>query len=70
MDGLYNQRPGSHRRELVAPCKGCRERTPGCHDHCERYAQYKGVVADKNAYMKRSQWDEYDPLAPKRRRDL
>lgn len=70
MEGLYNPRPGAKRRDLVAPCKWCRERTPGCPDHCERYAQFKGVVAEKNEYMKRRRWDEYDPLAPKRRRDL
>lgn len=22
-------------------CKGCTERKPGCHDHCETYKKYK-----------------------------
>jgi hypothetical protein len=26
---------------MTAPCKGCPDRYPGCHDHCPRYAEYK-----------------------------
>ena len=25
----------------IAPCKGCSERHPGCHDHCEEYKEWK-----------------------------
>ena len=25
----------------IAPCKDCANRNPGCHDRCERYADWK-----------------------------
>lgn len=38
-------------------CKGCAERYPGCHDHCEKYA------AEYAAYLKdKAKRDEY--MAP------
>lgn len=35
MDGMENSKMGSRRKELTAPCKGCKERFPGCHDGCK-----------------------------------
>lgn len=70
MDGMENSKMGSRRKELTAPCKGCKERFQGCHDGCQGYKEFQAAVAEKNKYMKRSRWDCYDPLAPKRRRDL
>lgn len=35
-------------------CKGCTERTPGCHDHCEKYK------AEKAEYLARKkEIDDY-----------
>lgn len=25
----------------VSPCKDCPDRFPGCHDHCDKYKQWK-----------------------------
>ena len=36
----------------VSPCKGCTERTPGCHDHCERYKEWRAWKDDVNAWLK------------------
>ncbi len=34
-------------------CKGCQDRHPGCHDHCESYQQVKkGVDQKKNLIYK------------------
>ena len=32
----------------ISPCKGCEERYPGCHDHCEKYAKWKAEVQKIN----------------------
>ena len=32
---------------MKAPCRGCGERYPGCHDHCERYQEAS------------TKWEEY-----------
>lgn len=28
---------------MIAPCKDCAERVPGCHASCTRYGEYKAV---------------------------
>lgn len=28
----------------IPPCKGCEERHTACHDHCERYKQWKAEI--------------------------
>lgn len=33
---------------LMPPCKGCPERHPGCHDHCERFKEYKLIREKEN----------------------
>lgn len=70
MEGLENSKIGSRRKELTAPCKGCQERVPGCHDRCGRYGEFRATVVRKNEHMKAHQWEVYDPMEPKRRRDL
>ena len=34
----------SHGGIAYAPCKGCTERTLGCHSTCEKYAKYKRLI--------------------------
>ena len=70
MEGMENSKMGSRRRDLMAPCKGCQERNPGCHDRCGAYEKYRETVARKNENLKAHEWNVYDPMAPKRRRDL
>lgn len=59
MDGLENSKIGSRRKELTAPCKGCQKRTPGCHDRCSAYLEFKAAVSKKNEYLRRNErpWD-------------
>lgn len=33
---------------MIAPCKGCPERQPGCHDTCEQFADYRAYLAEIN----------------------
>ena len=70
MEGMEFSKMGSRRKELTAPCKGCGERKPRCHDHCGKYGEFRKVVEKKNKHMKAHKWDMYDPMAQKRRRDL
>lgn len=30
--------------QIISPCKGCTERYPGCHDHCEKYDTWKAEI--------------------------
>lgn len=30
---------------IPPPCKGCPDRHPGCHDACERFAEWKSITA-------------------------
>ena len=32
----------------IAPCKGCTERYTACHDHCERFKEYKAMREKEN----------------------
>ena len=34
----------SHGGIAYATCKGCTERTLGCHSTCEKYAKYKRLI--------------------------
>lgn len=34
---------------MKAPCHGCEKRTPGCHDSCPEYQEYKSWCQRKNA---------------------
>ena len=73
MDAMHNAKPGSNRRELTAPCKGCHReiKKPGCHDHCGDYAEFREINEQKRQYEKQHSNNVlYDPLAPKRRRDF
>lgn len=64
-------RMGSMRKDLMAPCKGCQKRHTACHDRCEDFQAFRGRVEQLREYRKQHEGDEvWDPLAPKRRRDL
>ena len=49
---------------MDATCKGCADRFPGCHDKCERYAQFRAELERVNAirqkeveaYFNRALW--------------
>lgn len=70
MDGLENMAMGSRRKELVAPCKGFPRKTPGCHDQCSDYMEFKAVVSQKNEYLRKNERPKWDCMAGKWRREL
>ena len=39
----------------IPPCKGCLERTPGCHDKCVKYKEWRSNLDELNKRRK-----EYD----------
>lgn len=43
------------RQSEQCPCKGCTERFPSCHAHCQRYldwkAEYDRIEANRKKYM-------------------
>ena len=43
----------SHGGIVYAPCKGCTERTLGCHSSCEKYAKYKGLIKRNTNYYRK-----------------
>ena len=36
----------------VSPCKGCADRNPGCHDHCEAYKEWKAERDKVREYLR------------------
>lgn len=48
-------------------CKGCTDRYPGCHDHCEHYKEYRKAL-DEYAEKQLKAKKENAPFLEKRRR--
>ena len=43
-----------------APCKGCEERYPACHDTCEKYKTFRAEVDDiKHIKQIRNEFEAY-----------
>lgn len=61
MDGLEEKRMGSRRAELVAPCKGCGARKPGCHDKCQAFQGFRVRLEEKRKYEKANEHNVIDP---------
>ena len=40
----------------IPPCKGCADRTPGCHDKCEKYKEWKKILESANKARKEYQF--------------
>ena len=70
MDGLENSTMGSRRKDLIAPCKGCQRKRPGCHDGCGDYLEFKAVVSQKNEYLRKHERPMWDMAAGSWRRAL
>lgn len=43
---------------IESPCLDCPDRAPGCHDKCERYAEYKRKVDEIKSRRKKTLEDE------------
>lgn len=38
--------------KVIYSCKGCEDRYPGCHDHCEKYIEEKAICDKKKKEAK------------------
>ena len=50
---------------IVSPCKGCADRYPACHDHCERFKEYKEIREKENEARRqyeRKPFVKYNPF--------
>ena len=45
-------RPDPVTREM-SPCKGCEQRNVGCHDHCEKYKEWRSGLDELNKARKK-----------------
>ena len=61
MDGLEEKRMGSRRAELTAPCKGCGDRKPGCHDKCQAFRGFRERLEEKRKYEMANEYNVIDP---------
>lgn len=52
------------------PCKGCTDRTPGCHSGCERYADFKRKKEEINEQIRQAKAPNYEHVSwsPTRRK--
>lgn len=46
---MKSESEGDMRPKLTAPCKDCKERSPGCHGRCEKYRDYRAELDVENA---------------------
>lgn len=70
MDGLCEKRMGTRRKDLLPPCKDCAEKTPGCHDSCNRYGAWQVQNERKRAWERQhNQAAPYDPYEMRRRKN-
>ena len=46
---------------MKAPCYGCPDRYPGCHDHCDKYKEWKAKYEEGK---KRSEEERYTIFSP------
>lgn len=52
------------------PCKGCQDRYPACHDHCEKYKEIKALeLKRKNAERGKQEADTYTIMNTMKVRD-
>lgn len=40
---------------VVSPCKGCKDRSVGCHAKCKRYIDWKDMKTKENEYEREMQ---------------
>lgn len=44
---------------IVNPCKDCTERYVGCHSECEKYAEYRSQIEEKNRLIHEGRQELY-----------
>jgi hypothetical protein len=50
---------------IIPPCKDCVERHTACHDHCERFKEYKAIREKENEARRqyeRKPFVQYNPF--------
>ncbi len=53
---------------MIAPCKDCDRRNPGCHDKCEDYQEFHRKKMELRQKIKDAKDKYYGSLALKKRR--
>lgn len=48
-------------RKPEGPCKGCEERTPGCHGTCEKYTKYKERLEEYKTILRATRREDLIP---------
>lgn len=54
---------------MKAPCKGCPDRYPACHDHCKKYGEWRAEHIEICRAMKKDSADNYLAVEGYRRRN-
>lgn len=49
---------------MTSPCKGCPDRYPGCHDHCDKYQEWKAKYQEGKERSQKDRYTLYDPASP------
>lgn len=58
------------RPDLIAPCRGCLKRVPGCHDHCPDYQDWSRGNEERRAKRQfEADCRQYDKAARRRKFD-
>lgn len=53
---------------IMAPCKGCSDRVPACHDKCDKYKEWHDSIVEKQrAFVKKYKNDYCGEADDKRR---
>ena len=50
---------------LMSPCKDCSDRHTACHDHCEKFKEYKAIREKENEARRqyeRKPFVQYNPF--------
>lgn len=55
---------------MICPCKDCTERYEACHDHCDKYKDWKAPIAASYADRKKQVINKSEVLERWMRREL
>ena len=53
---------------MKAPCYGCPDRYPGCHDHCDKYKEWKAKYDEAKKRSEEERYSLYVPESQARKR--
>ena len=53
---------------MISPCKDCSERSEACHDHCEKFREWKAQLEEAKARERKESENSFMGLERSRRR--